>query len=148
MSQANVTILSPPQDTNWSDNDSSCVLLLEYGGVQILLTGDIERAAEARLLRDYPHLTVDVLLVPHHGSKTSSSPALLKQLQPTIAINTAGHLNRFRLPHPSVTRRYEQMGSQFYDTAVHGQITLNISPSGQLNVHSSRQQNPALWRRN
>ena len=148
MSQANVTILSPPQDTNWSDNDSSCVLLLEYGGVQILLTGDIERAAEARLLRDYPHLTVDVLLVPHHGSKTSSSPALLKQLQPTIAINTSGHLNRFRLPHPSVTRRYEQMGSQFYDTADHGQITLNISPSGQLNIHSSRQQNPALWRRN
>lgn len=148
LGQAKITILSPPQNNQWSDNDRSCVVLINYSEVKILLTGDIENRGEQWLVDNYPSLTVDIVLVPHHGSKTSSSWSLLNVLKPNVAINTSGYRNRFNFPHDEVVNRYKQMGSDFYDTSTHGQVRLFISESAEINIQPSRQQNPALWRRN
>lgn len=131
-----------------TSNDDSCVVLIKYGGRKILLTGDIGKAVENKLLTDYPDLTVDILSVPHHGSDTSSSHALLAHLKPEIALNTSGYLNRFGFPHKDVVSRYQQHGIQFYDTASAGAIEITITKSGEIILRLSRQQNPALWRRN
>ena len=148
MGTAEVTILSPPQDNQWADNDRSCVVLIDYAGKKILLTGDIESTGEQWLVSNYPWLRADIVLVPHHGSKTSSSWPLLSMLRPSIAINTSGYDNRFSFPHDEIVNRYQQIGSALYDTATHGQIKVFIQQSGEINIHSTRQQNPALWRRN
>ena len=74
----------------------------------MLLTGDIERAEEASLaLRYQEQLRATVMVAPHHGSKTSSSYALLKRVDPEIVIVAAGYKNSFGHPHPEVLRRYE-----------------------------------------
>lgn len=88
-------------------NTVSCVLRISNGRRQVLLAGDIERAQEAALLAQDPGaLRSDLLLVPHHGSKTSSSAAWLAAVQPTHALVQAGYRNRFGHPAAEVVRRY------------------------------------------
>ena len=99
-------------------NDTSCVLRVETAeGSRLLLTGDIERTAEYRLLRSQVDaLSADVLVVPHHGSKTSSQPAFVRAVAPKIAVFPAGHLNRFNFPHRQVIDRYAAAGAALYPT--------------------------------
>ena len=80
-------------------NNSSCVLLLNIHGINILLTGDIEYLAEESLIENYPELSVDVLLVPHHGSKTSSRMAFVNSVIPRLVLISAGYKNQFGHPH-------------------------------------------------
>ena len=88
-------------------NAMSCVLRIEGGGRSVLLTGDIEREQEAALVAAAPEaLRSDVLLVPHHGSRTSSSAAFLDAVKPTVAVVQAGYRNRFGHPAPDVMARY------------------------------------------
>jgi competence protein ComEC len=76
-----------------------------------LLTGDIERDQEIRLLREQPDaLRADVLLAPHHGSKTSSSAAFLDVVHPRVAVFQAGHHNRYGHPADEVLGRYRERG--------------------------------------
>jgi competence protein ComEC len=76
-----------------------------------LLTGDIERDQEIRLLRQQPTaLRSDVLIVPHHGSRTSSIAAFLDVVRPTVAVFQAGHRNRYGHPAPDVVSRYRERG--------------------------------------
>ena len=91
-------------------NAMSCVLRIATGRQSALLAGDIELAQETRLVG--LSVRADVLLVPHHGSKTSSSAAFLKAVQPRIAIVQAGYRNRFGHPAPPVLERYRQQGVQ------------------------------------
>jgi competence protein ComEC len=92
-------------------NAMSCVLRISNGRQSALLAGDIEQAQEARLVaRAGSSLRADVLLVPHHGSKTSSSTAFLQAVQPRIAIVQAGYRNRFGHPAPPVLARYDDEG--------------------------------------
>jgi competence protein ComEC len=92
-------------------NAMSCVLRVANGRQVALLTGDIEQPQEARLVHA-GGLRADVLLVPHHGSKTSSSAAFLEAVRPRIAIVQAGYRNRFGHPAPPVMERYRQQGVQ------------------------------------
>ncbi len=78
--------------------------------VVALLTGDIEAAQEARLVRDGADLRADLLLVPHHGSRTSSTPAFIDAVQPRLALVQAGYRNRFSHPAPQVAQRYAERG--------------------------------------
>ncbi len=92
-------------------NAMSCVLRVSGGGRSALLTGDIEREQEAALLAAAPDaLRSDVLIVPHHGSKTSSTGAFLDAVQPKVAVFQAGYRNRFGHPAPEVLARYRERG--------------------------------------
>lgn len=100
-------VLHPP--SGWearSLNDGSLTLRLEIGDTRLLLTGDIEAAAERLLLRDPSALRSSVVKVPHHGSATSSTPAWLGAVAPQIAVISVGAENRYHLPAPTIEARY------------------------------------------
>ncbi len=102
-------------------NAMSCVLRISSHQSSALLVGDIEQAQEARLVADQvAHgvvLQSDVLLAPHHGSKTSSSTAFLDAVKPSTAIFQVGYRNRFRHPAPVVLARYQERNIQIIDSA-------------------------------
>jgi competence protein ComEC len=89
----------------------SCVVRVEGGGLSMLLTGDIEREQELALVETQREaLRSDVLVVPHHGSKTSSSAPFLDAVQPAVAVFQAGYRNRFGHPAAEVLERYRERG--------------------------------------
>jgi len=122
-------MLNPAADEAASGNDSSCVLLVEGRGGRLLLTGDIgarvEPAVAARIGEGPPL----VLVVPHHGSRTSSSAAFLAALRPAFALVSAGWRSRFGHPHPLVVRRYAQAGIALSNTADAGALTVAFPPA-------------------
>lgn len=137
--------LSPSYSLPYRGNDSSCVLSVGNETASVLLAGDISSAVEKRLIAG--GLTpYRVLLVPHHGSKTSSSEAFISRVQPQLAIATAGLGNRFGLPRPSIRERYLAMNSQFLSTADCGGIRLQFDETGQLHIESARRAKPRIWR--
>jgi competence protein ComEC len=87
-------------------NAMSCVLRVGTAGAHVLLAGDLERAQEAALVDAGAPLASDLLLVPHHGSRSSSSPVFLDAVQPWAALVQAGYRNRFGHPAPEVAQRY------------------------------------------
>ncbi|MDE2615617.1 MAG: DNA internalization-related competence protein ComEC/Rec2 [Burkholderiales bacterium] len=98
-------------------NALSCVLRISNGLQTALLAGDIEKAQEARLVQEGAALRADWLLVPHHGSKTSSTAAFLDAVAPHTALVQAGYRNRFGHPAAEVTARYEERGVQVLNSA-------------------------------
>lgn len=98
-------------------NAMSCVLRISNGTQTALLTGDIEQRQEAQLLAASAPLKADVLLVPHHGSKTSSSAAFLDAVAPSIALVQAGYRNRFGHPAAPVMARYDERQIRVVDSA-------------------------------
>ena len=106
-------------------NNHSLVLRLKYKNISFLFPGDIEKETEYRLV-NLPFLEpVDVLLVPHHGSRTSSSPGFLHRFMPQIAVFSVGFNNPFRLPSGQVLERYRDLGVKIYRTDHHGAITIS-----------------------
>ena len=111
----------------FQDNNASCVLQVEYAGKRLLLTGDIESMAEQQLWQAYgSELASDVMLAPHHGSQTSSSRVFLDFVQPRVSVISAGFDNRFNHPHASVLQRYWQHDVFWLNTAIHGQVELQM----------------------
>src|SRR5207245_11487546 len=126
-------------------NNQSCVLRIESAGGRVLLTGDIERAAERELLRRAPLLlSADALLVPHHGSATSSTPEFVKQVAPRHAVFAVGYRNRFGHPREDVLARYREAGSRLLRTAPGGAIQLRFAP-GNLRVDAERVRARRYW---
>lgn len=120
------------------NNNSSCVLLITAGQFHALLTGDIEAMAEAEIAQlDLP--SVDVLLAPHHGSKTSSTQAFLDKLQPRYVVMSLGFANRFHFPHRAVLARYQAMKSEILRTDKLGAIQLLLNAGEEVNPVFSRQ---------
>jgi competence protein ComEC len=97
-------------------NALSCVLRIANGARTALLAGDIEQPQEARLVAAGVPLRADLLLVPHHGSRTSSSEAFLQAVRPDLALVQAGYRNRFGHPAEAVMARYAQQGIRVRDT--------------------------------
>jgi competence protein ComEC len=103
--------LAPNYDAGFKSNDLSCVLrITAASGRRALLAGDLEAEQERALARREPDLHADVLLVPHHGSKTSSSAELLAAVHPTVGLVQAGYRSRFGHPAPPVLARYQAAG--------------------------------------
>jgi competence protein ComEC len=124
------------------------VLKIDAGGKSILLAGDIEAAQEAQLVDRAAGplraaLRADVLLAPHHGSGTSSTPAFLLAVQPALALFQVGHRNRYRHPKPEVFERYRALGIRRLRTDASGAITLQFGPA--LQVSEFRQQHARYW---
>jgi competence protein ComEC len=118
-----------PDDSNRTlrvKNDDSLVLLVQYRGKSVLLTGDIEARGE-QILGNRIQSRVDYVKVPHHGSKSSSSLALLETLRPHAAFISVGSNNWFGHPNPAVLSRYRQKHVLVYRTDLHGTIRLRIS---------------------
>ncbi|WP_330206558.1 DNA internalization-related competence protein ComEC/Rec2 [Pseudomonas sp. AM14(2022)] len=107
-------------------NQRSCVLQIEANGERLLLTGDIDTAAERVLLESPLALPTHWLQAPHHGSRSSSSMALLRALRPHSVLISRGQGNSFGHPHPLVLARYRQQGLRIYDSAQHGAIQLRL----------------------
>ena len=122
--------LYPRASSKLSGNDASCVLQISAGSHRLLLTGDIERAAEVELLRSGSLQGVDVVIVPHHGSRTSSSPSFVQALRPELAIISAGFGNRWGLPDVEVVERWRASGAQVLTTAASGAISLRLCEQG------------------
>ena len=99
-------------------NNASCVIEVAHGTRRALLTGDIESALEATL----PVRPVELLIAPHHGSRTSSTRSFVNRTRPRFVIASAGHANRFGHPNPAVVARYRAVGSHIASTAALGAI--------------------------
>ncbi len=118
-----------PDDAAWSDNDGSCVLAVSSDAHRLLLTGDIERAAERRLLGAHAKaLSASLLVAPHHGSRSSSTAELVAAVSPEVVIFGAGWRSRFGHPRPEVVARYREIGARTYVTGVSG--ALRAVPDG------------------
>ncbi|HEY8119144.1 MAG TPA: DNA internalization-related competence protein ComEC/Rec2 [Methylophilaceae bacterium] len=134
------------QDADIKDNNRSCVLRVTSRYGNLLLTGDIERVIEEKLLATMPEqLAANVLVAPHHGSKTSSSPDFIDAVKPGITIFTVGYRNRFGHPKPLVVDRYSQAGSQLYRSDQDGALLLDFSSSDGVALRRWRGQEHRYW---
>ncbi|MFZ1343833.1 DNA internalization-related competence protein ComEC/Rec2 [Thiothrix eikelboomii] len=142
-------VLNPlPKIKHSKENNQACVLRVSNGGHALLLPADIEQAAEQALLAQGSKLQADVVLVPHHGSKTSSSIKFLQALTPKLAIVSSGYLNRFHHPHPKIVERYQAQGIELLNTAATGAIEVNFPRLAQqaLIISSYREQQAGFWK--
>ena len=105
-------------------NDDSLVIKLSYGEVDVLFTGDIGKDAEARLIASGQELRSEILKVPHHGSRTSSTAPFLDAVRPSCAIFSLGKGNRYQLPHAEVVARYQGRDCRLWRTDESAAITL------------------------
>jgi competence protein ComEC len=123
-----VQILSPRTDvpTGTSANNSSVVMKMSYGGFRILLTGDIEREVETELLLDPScDLEADIIKVPHHGSRTSSTEEFVRRVRARTAVISVGRRSPFGHPHADVVARWMNSGADVMTTGEKGTITVS-----------------------
>jgi competence protein ComEC len=120
-----------PDDGQWSTNNGSCVLRIEAGAYAALLPADIEKAAEKRLLDDkLTSLQADVLLAPHHGSRTSSTEDFIDAVQPQLVIHSAAWHSQFHHPHPAIVARYAKADARQVVTGLLGTVSLHVDENG------------------
>lgn len=124
-------------------NQKSCVLQVEANGERLLLTGDIDTAAERVLLDSPLAVPTEWLQAPHHGSRSSSSPALLAALQAKAVLISRGNGNSFGHPHPTVIARYQKRGMAIHDSADQGAIRLLL---GRFEPPWTMRQEQRFWR--
>ncbi len=142
-------ILHPGPGLPYLGNNSSCVLLIDVDGQRVLIPGDIESVVESGLVRAYPDKITDlaVLLVPHHGSKTSSSREFTALTRPDIAVVSSRRDNRFGFPHQEVTGRYLAQNSRLLNTANCGAIHIRVDETGARILDAVRREQHRIWHR-
>ncbi|MCK9200984.1 MAG: DNA internalization-related competence protein ComEC/Rec2 [Gallionella sp.] len=127
------------------DNELSCVLRIAIGDQRILLTGDIEKDGERRLLNEHgDELHTTLLVAPHHGSKSSSSPDFVAATLPDHVVFTAGYRNRFGHPRVEVLQRYTDSGAQLLRSDKDGAILVEMDAHG-LTLERYRQTHRRYW---
>jgi competence protein ComEC len=128
-----------------SDNNRGCVLRISVGDQHILLTADIEKVSERQLLDEHADkLPAALLVVPHHGSKTSSTERFIAAVHPGYAVFTVGYLNRFGHPNQKVVQRYASSGSTLTRSDQDGAILVNMDAHG-LEVEHYRKTHWHYW---
>ncbi len=127
-------------------NDDSCVIAVRLGGAELLLAGDIEQRAERELLGARMLAPVDLVIVPHHGSRSSSHPAFVAAMQPRFAVVSAALYNRWSFPAPEVENRWLSSGACVLHTGRDGSLWFEADPGGQLGLVERRRARPAPWR--
>ncbi len=127
-------VLHPPAhhyaQPGYSDNDLGCVIRVETAGGSVLLAADIERLSEMNLAERHMPLKADVLVAPHHGSKSSSTPGFLAAVSPRLIVIPVGHRNRYGHPHPEVLARYRALGVDIARTDREGAVEVKLEPAG------------------
>jgi competence protein ComEC len=130
-------------------NDSSCVLKVSATRGTVLLTGDVEARGEAALVQGdarsaRAELAADVVVVPHHGSATSSTPAFVAAAHASHAVVSAGYKNRWGFPKPEVRARWERAGANVLVTGESGAVTIELRASG-IAVRAERDVRHHYW---
>lgn len=138
--------LYPPAGETNLDNDSSCVLKITAGNKSLLLTGDIEHKSEDYLVNtEAALLRANILVAPHHGSGTSSTPAFVQAVDPQYVLYPVGYLNRYKFPSATVVTRYAQIGAQQYDSATAGAIFFKFNNNAIQLPQSYRKLQGKFW---
>lgn len=150
-------IISPDQHTPQGSNNRSCVLRIQHNDTIILLTGDIEKQVERYLLAKFKtqdskaqnsktqnSLAADIMLMPHQGSKTSSTVSFIEAVSPKIALVAAGYLNHYHHPHSEVLERYSQRNIAVLSTIDSGTIEL-IMRDKQIVINEFRRTQRRFW---
>jgi len=128
------------------DNERSCVLKITTAAGGVLIPADIERRGESTLLSTAGEkLKAEVLVVPHQGSRTSSSPAFVEAVAPRLVIFPVGYRNPFRHPHPEVVARYAALGSVAVRTDEGGAITVELQEGKPPVVTRHRDRRVRYW---
>ncbi|MGD9000230.1 MAG: DNA internalization-related competence protein ComEC/Rec2 [Granulosicoccaceae bacterium] len=138
-------VLSPfaGRTAGLSANDLSCVLKISTQKFSLLVPGDIEAGAErSLLLRHRQQLDADILIAPHHGSRSSSTRAFIEAVSPSHVVYSAGYRNRYRLPNAQIVRRYGDIPA--YETAHTGKLQFHLSDSG-ISVQAWRARHRKYW---
>jgi hypothetical protein len=124
-------MLHPEAGAARSGNDASCVLRVSNAAGAVLLTGDIEAEAEDRLVTAHrPQLTASVVVAPHHGSRTSSTTALIAATTPDYVVYAAGFRNRYGFPASEVVARWGAAGATGINTADSGAVSFEFRHDG------------------
>ncbi|WP_223670729.1 DNA internalization-related competence protein ComEC/Rec2 [Kangiella shandongensis] len=136
-----------PQAAYEGDNNDSCVIRVTANtsepAFSVLLTGDIEREVEYRLAEELQHqIASDILMVPHHGSRSSSIYPFVKMVNPSLVLYPSERYSRYNLPSSDVVKRYDVFGAKQLGTGCLGQITIMLQS---LDYRFQRQQQK-LWR--
>jgi competence protein ComEC len=127
------------------DNDRSCVLRIATGNGAVLIAADIESASERALLaRARAKLGADIVVAPHHGSRTSSGRPFVESIAPRLVVFPVGYRNRFGHPHPVVAARYRATGARLLRTDVSGAISFRLG-SGEIRTGQWRLTQPRYW---
>jgi len=138
--------LNPSKFNLFEGNDASCVLKVSSFNGSILLTGDIEKNAERSLLQYLPEkLKADVLIAPHHGSKTSSTERFIDAVAPDYVLFPVGYRNRFNFPKSAVVERYKKRGIKQFDTAIDGALSVKFATNKPIKIEGFRQNNAKFW---
>jgi competence protein ComEC len=133
-------------DDRIRDNDRSCVLKVSSVYGSAMLPADAELRSEREMIERLPDkLPSTVLLVPHHGSRTSSSPDYIRMVNPAVAIFTVGYRNRYGHPKPDVARRYDEAGSRSFRTDETGEIDLRFETADGVLVEPYRIMHHRYW---
>jgi competence protein ComEC len=139
-------VLHPAGPQSRRENDSSCVLRIRGRGGSVLLTGDIEADAEAALAAS--GLThADLVVAPHHGSRTSSTPDLVDALRPQVVVFSAGYRNRWGFPKDDVVRRWRATGALALSTAASGAVEATVAADTPIRISEHRRAAARYWRR-
>jgi len=141
-------VLSPSAaQKNLSQNERSCTIKVSNAQHSLLLIADIEKHTEGYLLQNKRvDLKADVMLIPHHGSKTSSSWPFIAAIEPQLAIVSAGYRNRFNHPSPNIMSRYQQLHIPVFNTAQYGQIQVRFpNSSAENSVSLKRSDYKKFW---
>ncbi|MEC6795646.1 DNA internalization-related competence protein ComEC/Rec2 [Photobacterium sp. S4TG1] len=123
------TVKWPPTTATRAANSDSCVIHVQAlggKGPRVLLTGDIDAKSELVMLTQTQTEQADIIVVPHHGSNTSSTQTLLDNIQPSVAIVSIGYFNPWGLPSAAVKRRYQANNIDWISTQDSGQVTVTI----------------------
>jgi competence protein ComEC len=116
-------VLSPEKNFQGDRNRGSVCILASIAGLNWFFGGDLDQPGEAEIVNRYPNVTIDILKVGHHGSKTSSSDIFLKHFKPKVALISVGEKNRFGHPHKEVIEKLTNIGSTIFRTDFQGQIS-------------------------
>lgn len=134
--------LHPDESTYKRRNNRSCLLKVSGPGGRLLLAGDMEKKVEIRLVsRQKQALKADVLVVPHHGSKTSSSKHFIEAVNPQIALFPVGYRNRYRLPNKDIVARYRASGADLYSSGYSGAIRILFDPGTGVSIDDEYRKN-------
>lgn len=138
--------LASYEDVEIKDNNRSCVLKISSAYGSLLLSGDIEKEAEAQLLENaYEKLLSDILVTPHHGSKTSSSSDFVDAVSPKSVIYTVGYLNRFKHPHALTMRKYAAINATPYRSDFSGAISISFREASLMTMNEWRKTHTKYW---
>jgi len=139
-------VASSPVSKQGKRNNHSCVLRVSSLSGSALFTGDIEKVVEDQLVRKYnDKLESDILIVPHHGSNTSSSLSFLEQVKPELSLISVGYKNRYRLPSRQVTARYDDLKSKLIETDKSGAVTIRLLSAEGISVDRYREKAGKYW---